>query len=529
MNQNTDSQDLSLLLDVQVKEIFSTWINLLRQMPEYGKLNLPENQLNTLFNCIIQGVIRALQTGNYEVLESSLNKLYRTAHERGLDVSYVIDIMFLLKEAIMSKLRGVICPGTASMYIACSRLDSCLRYSVSYLARKHTAETSLHLQEEHQRTIRLLEIVKEAASTLELDEVLRRVGEAIRAVTNTDHYGFSMSDNDRGLLVQKVIPNGTSHKQDTIVHPIPLNDLDDFERNILDNKEPCICSNAENDPRIIHEWAEFYKVKSILGVPFTIKDQVVAIVYVFTKDEQREFNQEEVDLAWGIANAVALAIENARLHNKIREMAVIEERDRLARELHDNLAQTLGAMQLKTSQAISLLSRHSFQMVFDNLNELQDIISAANTDVRETIFNMRTLYIPSNGFLSTLQQYIDAYHNRYGLDVRLFVDEGLMTDLEGETGIQVMRIIQESLTNVRKHSKTCRVAVLIMRNDNQIEISIHDHGCGFNPESVMNQENHHIGLQVMRERAESIGGRLTINSQPGHGTVISLLLPLSIV
>lgn len=529
MNQNADSQDLSVLLGIQVKQISGNWINLLHQIPKCEIINIPEKHLHKLINSILKGIIGTLELDDFKVLEPALNDLYHTAFEQGSDLTQVIDMMFLLKEVIMSKLRGVICPGTPPMYVACSKLDSSLRYSVSYLARKHTSETNLYLQEEHQRIKSLLEIVKDAASTLNLDEVLKRVGETIRVGTNTDKYGFCMIDIDRGIMFQNKITNGTAHLQDTIIHPLPLNDLDDFDRYILDKKEPCICSNAETDPRIIHEWAEYYKIKSILAVPFIIKGQVIAIVYTYTQKERREFNQEEIDLVWGIANAVALAIENARLHKKTREMAVMEERDRLARELHDNLAQTLGAMQLKASQAVALLSHHSIQKVFTSLDELQEMIIVANIDVRETIFNMRTMCIPSFGFLSALQQYLDAYRNHYGVEVRLFINDDLMTDLEGETGIQVIRIIQESLTNVRKHSKSNCAAILIMRNDNQVEISIHDHGCGFNLVDVMDQSDQHIGLQVMQERAESIGGRLTINSQPGCGTVISLSIPISIL
>jgi len=354
------------------------------------------------------------------------------------------------------------------------------------------------------------------------------------AVTKTEQCGFSMSDKDRGLLVQKKTFGGISPLQydsDTFVHPMPLDNLDAFENYILEKKEPIICSNTENDPRIIHEWAEMYGVKSVLAVPFLVEGEVIAIVYAFTQEEYREFSQEQVDLAWGIANAVALAIENARLHNKTREIAVMEERDRLARELHDNLAQILGSMQLKASQISSFTNLGQLQKTLEYLSELQDMISAASIDVRETIFNMRTMYMPSVGFLATLQQYLDTYRNRYRVEVELFIDDCVMEDLEGlegEIGVQAMRIIQESLTNIRKHAKISRAAILIMRYDSQIEITMYDHGCGFDPAYVMNQAGHHIGLQVMQERAESIGGRLTIISQPGHGTAVTLTLPTSI-
>lgn len=274
-----------------------------------------------------------------------------------------------------------------------------------------------------------------------------------------------------------------------------------------------------------------YGVKSVLAVPFLVEGEVIAIVYAFTQEEYREFSQEQVDLAWGIANAVALAIENARLHNKTREIAVMEERDRLARELHDNLAQILGSMQLKASQISSFTNLGQLQKTLEYLSELQDMISAASIDVRETIFNMRTMYMPSVGFLATLQQYLDTYRNRYRVEVELFIDDCVMEDLEGlegEIGVQAMRIIQESLTNIRKHAKISRAAILITRYDSQIEITMYDHGCGFDPAYVMNQAGHHIGLQVMQERAESIGGRLTIKSQPGHGTAVTLTLPTSI-
>jgi nitrate/nitrite-specific signal transduction histidine kinase len=230
-------------------------------------------------------------------------------------------------------------------------------------------------------------------------------------------------------------------------------------------------------------------------------------------------------LALGIANAVAPAIENARLYQRVEQLAVLEERARLAREIHDDVAQVLGALQLKVSLLDDLLSGDKITQARASLPELQDMISEAYTGVRELVFNLRAVALPTAGLLPSLQEYLADYRLHYTLDVSLEADADAAALLDGNRSVQVIRIIQEALTNARRHAQAGHAWVRIERLGERVSVSVEDDGQGFDPSGAFSADQPHFGLQVMRERAEKVCGRLAVNSRPGAGTRVELCLP----
>ena len=529
--QRQPARELAALLETNREELCAIWIDLIQRSPEYQSWGQFAEELQDQGMHGLDAMIESLRIGSYAPLEAYLLRLNHTVLSMGADVAEANDVMFLFKESVMSVVRRNALPGSAAALDACAHLDGCLCYAVSFLARQYSSVTNDRLRGSQERTATLLEIVRTAASTLDLDEVLRRVGVAISAVVNVPHCGFCLVDKERGMLLPKNVvvakDSGSLFVSSTEVPFLPLSSLDAFQRHVLERQEPAVCVSTETDPRILRDWTRVYGIKSILAVPFVVKGKVVAIAYACTYEACRDFDQEQIDLACGIANAVALSIENARLHQRMRELAIIEERDRLAREMHDSLAQSLSALQLKASQAAAYLAHGRTWKAQINLGELQDMISDAHTDVRESIFNMRTVVSPADRFLPTLQEYLSDYQTRYGVDVQMSVRDGPELRLAGDTGFQVMRIIQEALTNVRKHASSGQATIHIQHEDGQVRISVCDKGRGFDPVWVMSEAGHHVGLQVMQERAESMGGTLDIESQPGQGTRIVLSVPSS--
>ena len=518
-------KNLATLLEETRDSIQQHWFSQISQLPGFANRLYSDAELRAGIDNSLDTVITYLNTGSYEVLRDRLSQFNWAALTLGAGVNDMIDALFMLKESIMTHLRDVICPGTSPMLEACSRLDNLLRYSVGFIAGQYTTSMNQKLQRQQENTASLLEIVRTAAETLDLDEVLRRVGEAINDVAGTPTCAFSLIDLERKLVIPYPYDAAMSTPSGERIPPMPLDSLDAFEQAVITAGEPMITRDAQDDPRILQEWAQAYGIRSILAVPFIAKGSVVAIAFAMTYDEARDFSPEQVKLACGIADAVSLAIENARLYDKTREVAVIEERERLAHELHDNLAQLLGAMQLKASQAAANLTHARTQKAAANLDDLQEMISEAHTDVRETIFNMRTVISPTADFLTTLQAYLDAYTTRYNIDVSLHLEGEPDLVWDVGTSVQVMRIIQEGLTNVRKHASNDQVYLTIRPDDCFTQFILVDHGSGFNPKAVAEHNGHHLGLNVMRERAESIGGQLAIDSQPGRGTRLTLTVP----
>jgi two-component system nitrate/nitrite sensor histidine kinase NarX len=251
---------------------------------------------------------------------------------------------------------------------------------------------------------------------------------------------------------------------------------------------------------------------------------MLGLIQVMTR-KPRRFTPPDAQLLMRLAHHVVVAIENARLYRQLHNMAVLEERDRLAREIHDHLSQTLGYINIKTTMIDDQLAGEKVTTAREGLRELKDAAKIAYTDVREAIFNLRTSISPESGLLRTLQSYLSDYHLHYGLDIALTVAEGDLVELPPESAAQILRIIQEALVNVRKHSGADKVRVICQTEGDQLGIIIEDNGQGFTPDQAPGADQQHYGLQIMRERAESVGGTLTLDSRLGQGTRVIIHVP----
>ena len=208
-----------------------------------------------------------------------------------------------------------------------------------------------------------------------------------------------------------------------------------------------------------------------------------------------------------------------------RTMATLEERERLARELHDTLVQTLAAIRLQAETADLLLERGDTKDGRTQLTRLADTAHSAYLDLRDYITGAGAARGASQDFFPVLRQYLAQFEQTYKFAVRLDVPAALeQVGLEEQAALQVLRIIQENLHNVHKHAGVACAAVRFTLNDTQVELHIEDEGRGFDPERLAAQ-GEGFGLRSMRERAESIGGSFQIHSTPGQGTHITVIWP----
>jgi nitrate/nitrite-specific signal transduction histidine kinase len=287
-------------------------------------------------------------------------------------------------------------------------------------------------------------------------------------------------------------------------------------------------------PILIKEWsaqvpiprnAELFAragIVSALAAPMWLNGRLYGYVGIFTR-QRRDFTREEIELFMRLALQVVIAIENAELYRRVRPLAILEERDRLAREMHDNLAQMLGYMNIKTAITDDLLATHQITTARASLRELKQIVKEAYTDVREAIFNLRASPLDL-GLARALEEYLAEYRVHYGIDAHLHIEAECLARFPAEIEVQVNRIIQEALTNVRKHSGANQVRVRFERVDHQVRVSVEDNGNGFDLTHLAQNGRGHFGLQIMRERAQSVGGELEIDSRPGAGTRVMLQL-----
>jgi signal transduction histidine kinase len=210
-----------------------------------------------------------------------------------------------------------------------------------------------------------------------------------------------------------------------------------------------------------------------------------------------------------------------------RTLAVIRERERLARELHDNLAQVLAFVNAQGQAVRRLLARGEIAAADEHVGRLVEVAREADTDIRESILGLRVA-LTEQGLSRALATYLDQYEQRYGIHTELRRPEMLGDGaVEPLVEVQLLRIIQEALTNARKHSRARSVCVTFAAQDGCAQVTVQDDGCGFDPGEAFGDSAGRVGLRVMRERAEEIGGTLAVQSAPGEGTQVIVTAPLA--
>jgi nitrate/nitrite-specific signal transduction histidine kinase len=299
----------------------------------------------------------------------------------------------------------------------------------------------------------------------------------------------------------------------------------DITQTVADTGKEVFVADMAADGRFDNLWDNL-QGRSFVKIPLMSKGAVVGVMELITPVERR-VTERGVEFLKAVGREIGIAIENAQLYRQLRYLAVLEERDRLARELHDHLAQTLGYLNVKAAMTDDLLSGDQISQAHESLLDLKRVTKAVYTDVREAIFNLRTAVSSRIGLLPTLQDYLAEYRAHYGLDVRLIVSDEDAAEFSSEAASQLLRIIQEALTNVRKHAGATRAWVRFDQNGGYACVSIHDDGQGFDPAQAPGDGRQAFGLQIMRERAESVGGSLELDARPGQGTRVVVRVPLA--
>lgn len=210
-----------------------------------------------------------------------------------------------------------------------------------------------------------------------------------------------------------------------------------------------------------------------------------------------------------------------------RALAILSERERLARELHDNLGQVLAFISTQGEVVQHLLDEDQATTVGSHLARLIQVADEAGADLRESILSLRTPFV-QHGLISALQDYIQRYEQRYGLHTEILLPEdGLDSAFEPVAEVQILRILQEGLTNARRHSGTARIQIAFAPLEGQVQITMRDEGKGFDVGILQDDSRRGFGLRFMRERAEAIGGSLEVQSTPGAGTCLVVKVPIN--
>jgi len=426
---------------------------------------------------------------------------------------------------ILDEAGQVVGASTIARDITESKLaEQALRQAKEEAEAAKQQEEKRRLEAERRRSIAesLGDVLKFLNSNRTLKEVLNYIAAQAGELLGTRAAGIYTLEREtgtwsvqatRGLLVTYVagarIPVGQSalHQAMTSRQPVGVTDL---AASLEDGEEQPV--SAEQRAAAI-AWVRVYR--ALLAVPIVVQDQVYGGMLLYY-GQTRSFSQEEVDLAVAFGDQVALAIGNDRLREQVEEAATSAERDRLARELHDAVTQTLFSASL-IAEAMPRVWEQNPGEGRRGLEELRRLTRGAAAEMRTMLVELRPAALTEKPLGELLRHLTEAMAGRTRVPVDLKVDGDSV--LQPDIQIALYRITQEALNNIAKHAGASTVAVDLACRPDRTVLQVSDNGTGFEPENVLPDR---FGVGIMRERAQGIGAAILIDSQPGHGTRISV-------
>lgn len=368
-------------------------------------------------------------------------------------------------------------------------------------------------QEEHERKGQLqtlLEVTATATRSLDLAEMLRTTLDRLVALVGASRAGVVLLNEDTGALELRTL------RPERVVTP----------ENLAELIEACHQVMASGEPLYVPPEAELEHLEPGALLPLRVRGQALGVLGIIGP-EGGGFSHQQLALFESIADQISVAVDNARLYQQAQQFAVVEERQRLARELHDAVTQTLFTASLLAEvlpETWELDPVEGRQL----LQELRQLSRGALAEMRTLLLELRPAALVETSLGDLLRQLGEAVTGRTGIPVT--ITEESQCRLPPDVHIALYRIAQEALNNVAKHARASQATLLLRcgplssgtpeeRLKEGIALRISDDGCGFDPEDVSPD---HLGLGIMRERAEEIGATLDIRSTPGTGTEVTV-------
>ena len=367
---------------------------------------------------------------------------------------------------------------------------------------------------EHFRIIS--EIGRHTLSILALDELLEQTAHLIKEGFNYHQVGFGLIEQDELVVTAGAGLGWENLSRERARLTIGEEGITGW---VAAHGEPLLVPDVREDPRYYPVPTEG-EVRSELAVPLKIKEVTIGVLDV-QSEHPNAFNQEDVVVLQALANQVAIGIENVRLYQQATELATMQERSRLARDLHDSVTQSLYSLTLLAEGWRRMAATGRLEDVIEPLETLGEVGTQALKEMRLLIYQLRPPDLEQDGLLGALHQRLDAVEKRAGIEARLLAQDVLELPAHLEEGLY--RIAQEALNNALKHAVATSITIRLQTDQDCILLNVIDDGQGFDYHPNNGQGG--LGLKSMQERAEQLGGWLTLESSPGKGTAISVEIP----
>ena len=367
------------------------------------------------------------------------------------------------------------------------------------------------------------EAVLGVAGDLSVPTVLERLAAAAKRLVDARYAAIGVPD-EGGDGFAQFIHVGMSAEVVEAIGPLPK--THGLLGSMLLDPTPYRTDDVKADPRFSWWPSAHPRMWSFLGVPIVYKGDIVGAFYLADKESGDRFTDADESLIGLLAAHAAIAIENARLYEKSRELSIVEERNRIALELHDATAQTLFSIRLAAGTALGYL-RTDPDRAEAELDTVRQLAGDAATELRSLIFALRPASLDRDGLLPALRKHLDLLGRTHKLEVALDVagDGDSGPDLPPDVEADLYRVAQEALNNVVRHASATSVSVRLEHADGKVTLTVADDGAGFDPQA-RSIRTHRLGLTSMLARTARHGGTTQVTSAVGRGTTVTAEIPI---
>lgn len=475
-------------------------------------------------------------------------RLYEAASERkvarlrGVQAAFFASALCLLVIGSLTIYRGVVRPlrvlGAASSRIAAGDFETRitsqgpdeiralaasmddmraqLKRSREELVR-WAGELETQVARRTQELAALYEVSREISSHLEIDQVLRSVTGKARGLLESDVAMLCFLDEAGQALDLKAFsgaPEAALRAQTSALEPLAQRVLG------ASAALPCAAGDCPGTCRIVDPAFR----ASHLAMPLRAGERVIGALCV-GRAQRGGFSEEETRLLSELGRSATIALENARLYEQAERISALEERQRIAADMHDGLAQTLSTLGMRIEGLAGLVDAGHGEETLDELARLQQAVDAAGRDVRRSIAALQESQGTPRTLADRLAELVDGFAGQEGAPVELVASPGGESPVTPDQAEQVIRVAGEAIHNARRHAQAARITARLERAGDSLRLTVEDDGRGFDP-AALPENAGHFGLSIMRARAARIGGELGVDAAPGRGARISLTWPV---
>jgi signal transduction histidine kinase len=352
---------------------------------------------------------------------------------------------------------------------------------------------------------------------LSVRDVLTTILSAARKLVGARYAALGVPDEDGGFA--EFLADGITDEEWGAIGPLPQ------QHGVLGlmlcDPNPVRLANIRDHPHFGWWPKEHPVMTDFLGMPISDGDEIIGELFLANSCKPGGFTAEDEELVRLLAAHAAIALVNARLYEHSRELSIVEERNRIARELHDAVSQKLFSLRLTADAASALIERDPRRAV-EELATVRRLAAEASSELRTIVVGNRPTDLAGDGLDRALRKQVELL-DRVHAPVLRFTGCGCVPKLTEQGQDVVFRIAQEALHNALRHANASRIDVTLTADVDVTVLSVTDDGVGFAPASTV--AGRRLGLASMRERAEEAGGVLTVTSEPGGGTTVRLEVP----